>query len=220
VDEDTKVGIGVALNEATLLGAEVCRERAAAAITFAVLSLPLDGALPPEDSRVSLVLDQVGRVVASLRNAHWDDDQAPAVPFVLTELLKTVQSFGGLPVYGWEFIDADAGYERWANRLSLDERFDGGSNQHSLTLFQEGDERHLDLRIWFGGLRVFRPDHTEIAIGEFVAAGKRWWDGLHSGDPRTKGSGICPGGTPLPTNVGPAREGPAGAEFMKATPKC
>lgn len=211
MDDFTKAGIGVALNEATLLGAEVSRERRAAAITLAVLSLPPNGAPPPEDSRVSLVLDQVGRVVASLRNARWDDDQAPAAPFALTELLKTVQSFGGLPVYGWEFIDADAGYERWSNRLSLDERFDGGSNQHSITLFQEGHDRHLDLKIWFGRLRVFRPDHIEIPIAEFIAAGKRWWDGLHSGDLRTQGSGILPFGTPIPPEFGPGREGPAGA---------
>ncbi|MBI1189728.1 MAG: hypothetical protein GC200_03485 [Tepidisphaera sp.] len=216
MDDDTKVGIGVALNEATLLGAEVSRERRGAAITFAVLSLPPDGASPPEDSRVSLVLDQVGRVVASLRNARWDDDQAPAVPFALSDLLPTVQSFGNLPVYGWEFIDAEAGYERWANRLSLDERFEGGSNQHSITLFQEGHERDLDLRIWFSGLRVYRPNHAEISLAEFIAAGKRWWDGLHSGDPRTQGSGIVPGGTPIPPEIGPGREGPAGARIHEA----
>ncbi|NUQ67012.1 MAG: hypothetical protein HUU18_01870 [Phycisphaerales bacterium] len=213
MDEGTKDGLGVALNEAALLGAEVIQDRRCAAITFAVLSLPLDGAPPPVDSRVSLVLVQVGRVVASLRNARWDDDQAPAVPFALAELLKTVQSFGGQPVYGWKFIDTDDGYERWANRLSLDERFDGGSKQHSITLFQEGYERHLDLRLWFGGLRIFRPDRTEIAIGEFVAAGKRWWDGLYSGDPRTRGSGIYPSNSPIPPVVGPAREGQAGAEI-------
>ncbi len=197
MDLDTKMGIGVALNEAKLLGVEVDRERRIAAITFSVLALPADGAPPRNDSRVSMVLEQVGRVVASLRNAHWNDDRAPAVPMSLEELFNTVQSFGGLPVYGWEFIDTEQGYEGWENRTSLDESIDGGSMLHSMMLFQEGHDRHLDLRIWFGGLRVYRPDYTEIPLQEFIGAGKRWWDGLFSGDPRCQGHGIVPGSPPI-----------------------
>jgi len=216
MDGDMKLGIGVALNEATLLGAEVSRERRMAAITLAVLSLPSDGGPAPEDSRVSLVLAPVGRVVASLRHSRWDDDSAPPVPFSLAELLATVQSFGGLPVYGWEFIDIAEGFERWSGRLSLDERLGEGGDTHSITLFQEGNDRHLDLRIWFDRLQVFRPDHTEIQLEEFMAGGKRWWDGLYSGDSRTGQAGIFPGGTPLPKHAGPPRDGPAGGSIIES----
>ena len=196
MNNETKRGIGVALNEATLLGAEVSRERRQAAVTFAVLSLPDDGAEPPEDSRVSLSLSRVGRVVASLRRSRWDDDSASAVPFSLGDLLATVQSFGGSPVYGWEFIDIEKGFAGWSGRLSLDERLGEGGDTHSLTIFQEGVDRHLDVRIWFDHLRVLRPDHTEIPVEDFIAGGKRWWDGLYSGDPRTRGAGIIPRSPP------------------------
>lgn len=191
---DIKAGLGVALNEATLLGAEVSRERRIAAITFAVLSLPEIGP-PPQDSRISLVLAPVGRVVASLRNGGWDDPAAAVIPFSLEELLPTIQSFDGLSIYGWEFIDIEQGYEVWSKRLSLDERLGTDGHAHSITLFQDGHERYLNLRIWFDTLRVFRSDRSEVPIDDFIAAGERWWDGLYAGDPRTQGHGIVPGGS-------------------------
>jgi hypothetical protein len=198
MDDDAKAGLGVALNEATLLGAEMSRERRLAAITFAVLSLPTEAGVPPQDARVSIVLSPVGRVAASLRMGSWDDPAAAVVPFALEDLLKTVQSFGGLSVYGWEFIDVETDFEAWSERLSLDERFGDDGQAHSITLFQEGLDRHLDLRIWFDTLRVFRPNHSEIPIEDFLAAGKRWWDGLYAGDSRTQGHGIFPASHPLP----------------------
>lgn len=194
MNEETRATIGIALNEATLLGAEVSRDRRTAAITLAVLSLPPDGGRPPADPRVSLVLSPVGRAVASLREARWDDTTAAAVPFPLEALLRTIQSFGGLPVYGWDFIDVETGFDQWSGRLSLDERLGNDGHAHSITLFQEGGDRILDLRIWFDDLRVFRPDYTEMPLDEFIAAGKRWWDALRDGDEKTQGPGIIPAG--------------------------
>ena len=194
MDDDTKVGLGVALNEATLLGAEVSRESRVAAITLSVLSLPPGGGPPPQDSRVSIILSPVGRVAASLRSGSWDDPEAAAVPFALEDLLPTIQSFGSLPIYGWEFIDVDARFKEWSKRLSLDECLGDDGQAHSIRLFQDGVTRYLDLRIWFDRLRVFRPDQSEIPIQVFIADGKRWWDGLHSGDSRTRESGIFPAG--------------------------
>lgn len=190
LDERTKHGIGMALNEADLLGAEVSVPHRAAALTFRVLQLPEGGGKPPADRRVSVVLRPVGRVVASLRDASWEDATAPAVPFGLEDLLAVVESFEGQPVYGWEFIDIERGFAGWADRLSLDVRLGDEGHTHSITLFQEAPDRHLDLRLWFDSLAVLRADGSEVPLEEFFAAAARWWDAMRAGDPRTDGEGI------------------------------
>src|SRR5262245_24355446 len=104
ISDEQRVGLGVALNEADLLGVEVDATRRLAAATFRVLTLPVEGP-EPEDRRVQLLLRPVGRVAASLREGRWDDPHAEVVPFALPDLLATVQTFGGQSLYGWEFID-------------------------------------------------------------------------------------------------------------------
>jgi hypothetical protein len=185
----------VALNEATLLGAEVSPERRMAAITLSVLSLPEVGPAP-EDRRVQLLLSQVGRVAASLRHGRWDDENAAIEPFELEDLLPIVQRVGPSPIYGWKFLDSpDVGsFQRWSDRLSLDwYPGDEGGLSHTLLLFQEaGDAEFLDLCIWFDDLVIRRHGVEIISIEEFGAGGKRWWDGLYAGDERTQGVGIHP----------------------------
>lgn len=124
LSEAQRHDLDVALNEATLLGAE----------------------------------DDVERLAASLRNGRWDDVGASVEEFEVDQLLDVVRS--GL--------------------------------SHALDLFQEGYDRHLDLRIWFDELRMFTPEHEEIAFDDFAAGGVRWWDGLYANDPRTAGHGIAP----------------------------
>src|SRR5262249_30187808 len=156
----------------------------AAALTFAVLTLPPDDAPPPDDDRVQVLLGPVGRLAASLRNGRSDDSAAPVEEFALEQLLEVVMSFKGLAVYGWEFIDRPEAdnFTGWSDRLSLDWRSEPGGVTHSLDLFQAGYDRHLDLRIWFDELSVFTPEHEEIALDEFAAGGVRWWDGLYAND--------------------------------------
>lgn len=192
--EDQRRGLGVALNEATLLGVEVDPVRRRAGITLQVLTLPAEeGAAPPEDSRVQMLLHPVGRVAASLRAGAWDDAKAPVERFALDQLLRVVQSFGGAPIYGWEFIDrTDDKFTQWSDRLSLDVRSGVDGMSHTLDLFQEGNKRHLDLRIWFDELTLRSPRGDTIPLDEFIAGGTRWWDGLFSNDPRTQGHGIGP----------------------------
>lgn len=195
MDDRTRSGFGIALNEATLVGFDVSQEQCRAVLTFEVLSLPPDDGPSPADPRVLIHLSSVGRMAASLHQGHWDDPEAKAIPLTLESLIPVVESFRA-PVYGWEFIDIPDSFARWSNRLSLDEHLPGGGLNHSITLFQEGPDRHLDLCIWFDSLRIFRPDGTEISLDDFAAAGKRWWDGLSAGDPRTQGHGIIPGAPP------------------------
>ena len=103
-----------------------------------------------------------------------------------------IQSFGGLPIYGWEFFDTDEkDFPRWADRLSLDYRTDV-ETAHSITVFQEASDRHLDVCLWFSRLEIKDPSGEGISMEAFIAGGRRWWDALYKGDERTSDSGIIP----------------------------
>jgi len=190
--EEQKIGLGIALNEASLLGVSVDPESESAVVTFAPLSLPAEGPAQ-EGYEVRFLLKAVGRVVASLRMGRWNDPAARVASINLGELQSTVQSFEGLPIYGWEFFDtADFGIESLGGRISLDWSGETGDTSHSLMLFQEGPDRHLDLFLWFDSFEIRGQNGDPIPIDAFIEGGKRWWDGLRCGDPRTKGQGIFP----------------------------
>ena len=185
-------GLGVALNEATLLGVELLPETRVVGVTLSLLTLPEAGP-PPQDTRVQFRLAPVGRVAASLRLGRWDDPAAKVVKFRAEELLATVRGLGSLPIYGWEFIDVHKKYfPAWSNRLSLDWRSGADGVAHTLFLFQEGSGRHLDLCIWFDQFDVVRPTDEVVPILEVIEGGRRWWDAFHAGDPRTAGCGMFP----------------------------
>jgi hypothetical protein len=188
-------GLGIAFNEATLLGVEVDTPSARAAITLRLLTLPESGP-PADDTRVSVLLSGVSRVLASQRNGRWDDASAAVVPFRIESLLEVVHGFGHLPIYGGQFIDQPpADRQQWADRLSCEWR-GPGRGHHSITLSQDGPDRHLDLWIEFATMALRSPDGNPLAIDDVIAGGRRWWDGLHAGDARTHGHGIFPGRPP------------------------
>jgi hypothetical protein len=190
--EKQRGGLNIALNESDLIGFEVDPERQIGAATFRVLTLPVSGPAP-EDRRVQFLFNQVGRVAASLRNGRWDDPNAPIVLFVMDDLLSIVQSFGGLSIYGWEFIDVhEKELKKWGDRLSLDWTSKNNKHSHSITVFQDTGDRILDLCVWFEDVEIRRADGSVIPIDEFIAGGKRWWDGFYSGDERTNGFGMVP----------------------------
>lgn len=182
-------GLNVAFNEATVLGFEVDPRRRLAGATFSVLTLPERGPAP-DDRRVQIVLHPIGRVTASLRDGRWDDPTAEVVPFSLAELLPIVQSFGGLALYGWEFIDVPTA--EWADRLSLDWPSGDDGLSHSITLFQDAGNRILYLCAWFDTLAIRDPRGGEIPLEAFIAGGKRWWDAFYADDERTRGFGLFP----------------------------
>ena len=80
--------------------------------------------------------------------------------------------------------------------IDADQRIRGRTGDdgmsHSITLFQEGTDRHLDLRIWLDTLELRDAAGRVLEMDDFIAGGKPWWDGLHRGDPTTEGSGISP----------------------------
>lgn len=191
--ESQKHGLGVALNEATLLGIELDTQRRLVGATFGVLTLPPNGGSMPDDRRVQFILAPVGRVAACLRQGRWDDSAAPVVPMAPSDLLAVVQSFGGLPIYGWEFFDvAEQELPALGPRLSLDWRSEPGGTAHFIRLFQDAPDRHLDIRVWFDALVIRDPRGAELSIDEFVSGGRRWWDAFYRRDPRTQGFGLMP----------------------------
>lgn len=195
IDDDTAAALGVALNEAALLGVEYSAEQNRVGVTLSVLTLPDDRSPEPTDPRRQLILTNVGRVVAALRKSRWDDLSALSVPFGIDDLLNVVQSFGGLPLYGWEFVNGDDhALAHWTGQPSLVLEPMDGSTTNRISLFRDSSDRHLNLWIWFEDLLVRDPAGAPIALSDFTADGKRWWDALHAGDPRTQGHGIIPGG--------------------------
>jgi hypothetical protein len=192
LDGATREGLGVAFNEATLFGIEVDPGRRLGGATLALLTLPEQGPAP-EDPRVQVTFHEVGRVLASLRDGHWDDRGARVVPFQLEDLLSVVQSFHGLPIYGWEFFDLDLDRDlSKGSRISLDWSTDEGSTDHSVRFFQDAPDRYLEVWLWFNRLEFRTPSGEQLEIESVVAGGKRWWDGFNAGDERTQGSGIYP----------------------------
>jgi hypothetical protein len=190
--EEQRSGLGIALNEADLLGFHVHPGRRIARATFRVLTLPESGP-PPEDRRVHFIFRPVGRVAASLRNGRWDDPNAEIIPFGIHELLETVQSFGELSIYGWEFIDVHAKQlAQWGDRLSLDWSSGQDGLSHSIAVFQDPGERILDLCVWFDSMELRDPQGRSIPLDSFIAGGKRWWEAFNAGDKRTTGYGMFP----------------------------
>jgi hypothetical protein len=178
LDEELLHGLDTAFNEATLLGAEFDANCRLVALTIAGVSLDSDGNVP-QDRRVQVILQSVGRLCACLRTVDEHHKPGDVIPFASDELLKTVQSFGGLHVYGWKFFDCgDDDFNEWKDRPSLKVGSETDPGKHTLDLFQDGLDRYLQLRIWFDNILFFAPDRSEIPVVEFVAAGKRGWDAI------------------------------------------
>ena len=140
-----------------------------------------------------VALHRLGRVAASLRHGVWNDPDVEVEVFSLDQLTQVVASSGQEPIYGWEFLDvpSEKSFDAWADRLSLDQRWEPEGLSHTLDLFQESP-RHLDLRFWFDELYTYSPEREEIPFGAFTAAGRRWWDAFHQLDPRAAGHGMAP----------------------------
>jgi hypothetical protein len=109
------------------------------------------------------------------------------------ELLATVQSFGGLSIFGWEYIDVHAKQlEKWGDRMSPNRTSGDDGLSHSITVFEDSGDRILDLCVWFDNVEVRDPQGRSIPLDSSIAGGKRWWDAFYAGDERTKGYGMAP----------------------------
>ena len=193
INEEFGHRMGAVLNEADLLGIEWSRGEDAVACTFAVIAMDKDGQVP-EDNRVSVIFRPIGRFVASYRKGHWDDEEAEVEYFEPEQILEIVQRFGGLPIYGWDFINCgDKDFDRWKNRLSFDySTGDGLGLTNTIDLFQAGTDQTLNVRIWFDDFDVLTPHHEKVDLVEFLENGRRGWDAIYASDEKMQGFGIFP----------------------------
>ena len=193
IDEELKHKIGIALNEANLLEVEFDKESNLVACSFALIAMDKDGNVP-EDKRLLLIFKPVGRFVASLRNGHWDDKNAVVENFEPENILEIIQSFNGLPIYGWDFINCgDKDFDTWKDRLSFDySTEDNIGLTNTIDLFQEGDNRHIDLRIFFDDFEILTPKYEPVDLEEFLENGKRGWDAVYSNNDKMDNFGIIP----------------------------
>src|SRR5215471_16196293 len=150
--------LGVALNEARLLGIELDPSRRMGGATFEVLTLPEVGDAP-EDRRIQMLFFNVGRCAVSLPTPNSTAEIFEPQPIELSELLPSVQRYGGQPIYGWKFINQPPiEDEAWRTRLSLDHRDAEGSTDNCISLFQGVLRPCLEIWLWFESLQTYRPD--------------------------------------------------------------
>lgn len=183
LDEATRCGLGVAINEANWVGFSLDPATRTATVTLLVPTLPSTAL-----AEVQLLLHGVARVAVSLRQGVWCDPGAAVEPLTLASLPDAVRSFGGQPIYGWQFFDREP--PTWTDRLSCDWRAAVGSAAHSLELFQEGVDRHLDLCVWFDSLDVLDSRGLRVPLARFMADGVAWWRALHAGTAQAANLGL------------------------------
>lgn len=190
LSSDEIEGFNLALDEATVLGAELNDDRTKMAITFDVLTLPSDTEPEPEDSRISLRLHDISRLAVSLRKGRWDDDNAEILRFEVSDFFNMVHNSCGGAIYGIKFLNAgEEWFETWKNKLSLNFVNEDRPSKFTLDLFQDG-QNTLNMRVWFESFKILSPELQEIELETFISGGKRWWEGFNRGDMRTMGRGM------------------------------
>lgn len=193
IDEELRHRIGLALNEATLLGVEFSKEKNLVICSFALIAMDKDGNVP-EDNRCLFIFKPVGRFVASYRKGRWNDKTAEVEIFEPEKISEIVQSFNRLSIYGWDFINCgDEDFNTWNDKLSFDystENKIGFTN--TIDLFQEGGDRHIDIRIWFDDFEILAPKYELVELEEFLENGKRGWDAIYASNSKMSNFGIIP----------------------------
>lgn len=193
IDEKLRHEIGIALNEATLLGVEFDEGKSLVACSFAVIAMNKDGNVL-QDNRLLFIFKPVGRFVASYRNGRWDDKNAIVEKFAPKDILEVVQRFHGQAIYGWDFINCgDKDFDSWKDRLSFD--YSTGDNiglTNTIDLFQEDIDKHIDLRIWFDDFEILTPTYNKIELKDFIENGKRGWDAIYENNEKMGNFGIIP----------------------------
>ena len=194
-------GLNIALNEAEILGIELDKANCRIGMTLLPPSLDKDGNVPNE-RRVVLLFQPVGRFVASYRMGRWDDKDAPVVKFEPEQILEKIGEFQQHYISGWNFINSDKfKFDSWKDRASFD--YSSGVEEgmaHTIDLFQDQSDKIIDIRIWFGDFKLYTPSYEPIAFQDFIDGGKRAWDSIYAGGEKAKQFGIQTGPVPY-TNL-------------------
>ncbi|MBN8699578.1 MAG: hypothetical protein J0L54_08185 [Chitinophagales bacterium] len=188
--QDIIDGINLALNEATILGVEFQKEKEIVVVTFSPVALDINGQVPT-DNRVQFVFKPIGKFIASYRLGRWDDKSAQVVKFEPEQILEKVEEFKHVSIYGWEFINCND-ENHWLDRLSFDFNSENQhGRQNTIDLFQDGGNKHIDMKIWFDDFEIVNPKYEKIELQTFIDNGKRGWDGIYYGNASDK-FGIYP----------------------------
>lgn len=193
INEELKSKIGLALNEATILGVEFDEEKNLVTCSFAVIAMDKNGNVP-EDNRLLFVFKPVGRFVASYRNGHWDNKNATVEKFEPKDILEVIQRFQGQAIYGWDFVNCgDEDFDTWKDRLSFDYSSDSNVGfTNTIDLFQEGDDEHIDFRIWFDDFEIFTATYEKVELQDFIDNGQRGWNAIYKNNEKMSDFGIIP----------------------------
>jgi len=188
--QDIIDGINLALNEATILGVEFQKEKEIVVVTFSPVALDINKQVPT-DNRVQFVFKPIGKFIASYRLGRWDDKSAQVVKFEPEQILEKVEEFKHVSIYGWEFINCND-ENHWLDRLSFDFNSENQhGRQNTIDLFQDGGNKHIDMKIWFDDFEIVNPKYEKIELQTFIDNGKRGWDGIYYGNASDK-FGIYP----------------------------
>ncbi len=183
-------GLNISLNEAKWLDLEFNPSSRLAMASFKVLTLPPES-FPPEDSTVHLSFYSINRLVGIYKNGKWDNKEAEIISLDVNGLSSTIRSFGGLPVYGWEFAenvtDISETFEKVSFEFNTNEK-----NSYKLRLFQASSSQYFEMHLWFNDLTVKDFNSNSLSLEEFIAGGKRFWEAVHKKDFRIQGYGIHP----------------------------
>jgi hypothetical protein len=194
-DDETRVGMDVALNEADVLGIRLDPAGAWCDLFMHVLALPETGPLDPDARRI-LRLTMPGRVSILLRRDRLGQDgYGPVIP--VSGLDAVEDFFASLSwsgaIYGWKFLDDPSLTRDWPERPSLTVQIQPGAAPHSLYWFNECGRMEggtsasylIEGTLTFEDLEVMRADATPQQLDEFVADGHRHWQAFYDHDPRT-----------------------------------
>ncbi len=177
--EDDIAGLNVALNEARLLGIELHPAQRRATVALSLLTLPLVGP-PPSDPRFEMHLFPVGRVAAVLASRDGGIERMS-----IHDLEETLSSFGGRPIYGWDFFGSRDLESR--EQLSLDVTLTPDASAQVLHLFQDAANRTLDLWLWFDEATFRTVDGMDTPISE-IGGGPHRLDHFQGSDLCARGS--------------------------------
>ncbi|MEV0895940.1 hypothetical protein [Actinoplanes sp. NPDC049802] len=183
-NEQTRVGLETALNEAEVVGLRLSSVDSACELLLHVCAQS-EQVTESRDPRRLLRLLRPARIRVLLREDR-QDGYGPAIP--LTGLADVESFFASLDgwdsMYGWEFLDRPHRVDDWPEEPSLTVEVGAGAASHSLFWFTEcwrtDDEVRFCIEgtVDFDDLEVTYADGVGESVEQFIAEGRRWWDVL------------------------------------------
>jgi hypothetical protein len=194
-DEETREDLGVALNEADVLGIRLDPSGAWCDLLLHVLALPEAGPLDPDARRILRLVSPAQLRVLLRTDQPWSPpEHLPVIPLASLEAVEDF--FASLSwswsMYGWKFLDDPSLTKDWPAQPSLTVDLRPGTGSHSLYWFNECGREEADGNagyciegtVTFEDLEILRADATPYPLTEFIAGGHRYWQALQTRDAR------------------------------------